>query len=166
MLAHATSMGLERPRDDPNHFAGDVDPHLVFQGAADEIDRPMDRAIFPIENHKDDAGAVVDGFECDRCSTLFGTAEGGREPLLRGSSVGVCCLGSHGRGGGEQRGDNRQRQGKIVAHDFSSVWRRPKYPLMGDNVQFALEKSDINPPNDDSFVSYHYITVTNTMTKS
>jgi hypothetical protein len=80
----------------------------------------MDRAIFPIENHKDDTGAVVDGSECDGCRTLFGTASGG-ERVLR-----VKCLGLHGRGSREQRSDNRQRQGKIVAHDlFSFSLARP-----------------------------------------
>jgi hypothetical protein len=57
----------------------------------------MDRAVFPIENHKDAPGAVVDGFECDRCSTLFGTAEGGGEPFLRNGCVRVYCLGFDGR---------------------------------------------------------------------
>ena len=101
-------------RDDFNLFAGGVDPHLEFPGAVDEIDGPMDRAIFPIQNHKDDMGTVVDGFECDGCGTLFGTAECGGERVLRGSCILVKCLGLHRRGGREQRSDNRQRQGKIV----------------------------------------------------
>jgi hypothetical protein len=141
----ASTRASERLHDFPDHLAADADPHLVFIGAADDIDRPMRDVIFRFEYRLDDMTAA-DLPECDPYGILLAAAEGGSERFfLCGGDCWVERSGLAGRAKPEQRGDNRQRQDKIVAHDVSpfTIWRRSKCPQTATlDTQFIRENID------------------------